>query len=102
MRCILGLVIAGVIATASWYESGDFTANGEVFNPDSNTCASNSYPFNTVLKVTNISNGRSTYCRVNDRNGGVRYGRAIDLSRKTFSDIAELDKGVIQVRIETK
>ena len=93
---------SSVEATASWYESGELTANGEAFNPDANTCASNSYKFGTILKVTNLANGRSVYCRVNDTGGFHKYGRAFDLSRKTFSDIADLDKGLIQVRIEAK
>ena len=45
------------------YYAGDFhgkkTSNGEYFNMNDYTCANKSLPFNTILKVTNLSNGLS-------------------------------------------
>ena len=53
------------------YYAGDFhgkkTSNGEYFNMNDYTCANKSLPFNTILKVTNLSNGLSVQVRVNDR-----------------------------------
>ena len=48
--------------------------------------------------MTNLSNGRSTRCRVTTR-GPYADGRVIDLSRGAFSQIADPSAGVIDVRI---
>lgn len=64
--------------TASWYEMGHTTANGERYDPDGLTCAHKTLPFNTWLRVT--YRGRTADCRVNDRGPFVR-GRHLDLSR---------------------
>ena len=89
---------------ASWYGGGEklnkHTANGEVFNPDFLTCASWDYSFNTKLKVTNISTGKSVIVRVNDRGPNKRLGRAIDLTKRAFSKIANTKEGLITVKIE--
>ena len=89
---------------ASWYGGGEklnkHTANGEVFTPEKMTCASWHYPFDTLLKVTNLSNGKSVVVRVNDRGPNKRLGRAIDLSREAFRKIANLNQGLIEVKIE--
>jgi rare lipoprotein A len=62
------------------------------------TCAHQSLPFGTVVTVTNLSNGRTTTCRVEDR-GPYQGGRIIDLSEATFSQLAPPGTGVIEVRI---
>jgi len=86
----------------SWY-GGDFhgkkTANGEVFNTNEHTAAHKTLPFNTVVKVTNLYNLKTTVVRINDR-GPFRKGRIIDLSRAAAADLDMLDSGVIPVRIE--
>ena len=71
---------------ASWYDAGP------------GTCAHRSAPIGTVITVTNLSNGRSTRCRVTTR-GPYADGRVIDLSRGAFSQIADPSAGVIDVRI---
>ncbi len=63
---------------ASWYQSGQTTANGERFNPDGMTCAHKTLPFGTKLRIT--FRGKSADCRVNDR-GPFTKGRQLDLSR---------------------
>ena len=62
------------------------------------TCAHPSLPLGTVVTVTNLSNGRTTTCRVEDR-GPYQGGRIIDLSEATFSQLAPPASGVIEVRI---
>jgi rare lipoprotein A len=60
-------------------------------------------PFDTLVKVTNISNGRSIIVRVNDRGPAKRLyqqGRIIDLTRKAFSEIADLGEGLVRVQLE--
>ena len=90
--------------TASFYGNGEklnkYTANGEVFDPAKLTCATYNYPFNTILKVTNLENGKVVYVKVNDKGPAKRLGRAIDLTREAFSRIASLKEGLIEVKIE--
>lgn len=91
-------------AICSWYGgelAGEFTANGERFNPKAMTCASWFHPFGTWLKVSH--NGRTVVCRVTDRGPRwdlVRKGRRIDLSRAAFARLANPDVGLIRVTIK--
>jgi rare lipoprotein A (peptidoglycan hydrolase) len=62
------------------------------------TCASLHIALGTAVNVTDLSNGRSTTCTVEDR-GPTIPGRIIDLSGQTFSQLAEQSTGVIEVRI---
>lgn len=69
---------------ASYYWTGARTANGERFNPDGLTAASHDYAVNTVINVTNPSNGRSCAVRVNDRGPygiALHMGARIDFAR---------------------
>ncbi|MCE1165777.1 MAG: septal ring lytic transglycosylase RlpA family protein [Bacteroidetes bacterium] len=86
--------------TASWYGPGFHgrkTANGERFNTNDYTAAHKSLPFNTLLRVTNLENGRYTIVRVNDR-GPYARGRIIDLSYAAKNEIGM--SGLARVRIE--
>jgi rare lipoprotein A len=87
---------------ASWY-GGDFhgkkTANGELFDTNQHTAAHNSLPFNTLVKVTNLYNQKTTIVRINDR-GPFKKGRIIDLSHAAAEELGMLDSGVVPVRVE--
>lgn len=90
---------------ASWYSQNDpgillTTANMEIFNDSQLTCAMWDMPFNTILKVTNLENGKSVVVRVNDRGPAKRLNRAIDLTKTAFSKIADLEKGLAEVSVE--
>ncbi|MCX8048349.1 MAG: septal ring lytic transglycosylase RlpA family protein [Methylohalobius sp.] len=66
---------------ASWYGKkfhGRPTASGERFNRNELTAAHASLPLGTLVKVTNLKNGRSIVVKVNDRLPCRR--RIIDLS----------------------
>lgn len=78
---------------------GRKTANGERFDQNAITCASNRHKFGTRLKVTNTANGKSVVCRVNDRGGFAKHGVSIDLSKGAFKKIAPLSDGKIKVTI---
>ena len=87
---------------ASFYAkraTGSRTANGERLHHDSMTCAHRSYPFGTMLKVTNVLNGRQVVVRVNDR-GPFRRGRIIDLSWGAAKAIGMISHGVVPVTVE--
>jgi rare lipoprotein A len=62
-------------------------------------CAHKSIAMGTIIKVTNIENGKSTSCKVGDR-GPYVDGRIIDLSPEAFSQLAPLSDGVINVKLE--
>jgi len=90
---------------ASWYSQDDpgillTTANMEKFDDSQLTCAVWDLPFNTILKVTNLENGKFILVRVNDRGPAKRLNRTIDLTKAAFSRIADLDKGLADVSVE--
>lgn len=86
---------------ASWYGPnfhGKPTANGGVFNQYAVTAAHRTLPLPSIVKVTNLENGRSLVVKVNDR-GPYAKGRIIDLSKRTATLLGSLDKGVTKVRV---
>jgi len=88
--------------TASWYGHkfhGRQTANGEVFNMYAMTAAHRTLPLPSVVRVTNLANGRSVVVRVNDR-GPYADNRIIDLSLTAAEKIGFRRKGLAEVRVE--
>jgi rare lipoprotein A len=80
-------------------------ANGRPFDPEKRTCASWFYDFGTVLSVQSLDTGRSTHVVVTDRGPNkrlVKKGRVIDLSKRAFEDICDLEKGLTRVIITVK
>ncbi|MDX9800888.1 MAG: septal ring lytic transglycosylase RlpA family protein [Spirochaetia bacterium] len=93
---------AGQSGYASWYGGkfhGRKTANGEVFDTYKYTAAHKTLPFDTVLKVINLDNGKSTIVRINDR-GPFIENRIIDLSFAAAREIGMIESGVARVSIE--
>jgi rare lipoprotein A len=80
------------------YFNGRRTANGESFSNGASTCAHRTLPFGTHVTIRNLSNGRTTSCRVNDR-GPYASGRVIDLSKAVFQRLGSLSAGVLNVQI---
>ena len=73
------------VGTASWYGGrslrGKYTASGERFNEKALTAAHPTLPFETRVRVINLTTGKSVIVRINDRNATYTQ-RVIDLSRK--------------------
>ncbi len=63
------------------------------------TAAHRRLPFGTIIRVTNLENGRSIQVRINDR-GPFHRGRILDLSYEAARRLGMLQTGVAQVRIE--
>jgi rare lipoprotein A len=87
---------------ASWYGpefNGKPTASGETFNMYAHTCAHRRYPFGTVLRITNVANGKAVECTVNDR-GPFVSGRDIDLSYASAKEIGLIGVGTGSVYLE--
>jgi len=88
--------------TASYYAEdfhGKRTSNGERFNMNALTCAHKSLPFGTILKVTNLANGKSCEVRVNDR-GPFVASREIDLSKAAAIKLEMIGSGTTKVKLE--
>ena len=87
---------------ASFYSkkfTGRKTANGESIHHDSLTCAHRTYPFGTLLKVTNPANGLHVIVRVTDRGPYIK-GRIIDLSVRAAKELGILSQGIAPVIVE--
>lgn len=86
---------------ASWYGPGFHgkqTANGETYDMHAMTAAHKTLPFDTVVEVRSLDNGRRTKVRINDRGPFVR-GRIIDLSRAAAEALGMIGPGVARVEI---
>lgn len=89
-------------ATASFYGAdfhGKRTSNNEKFDMYAYTCANKELPFDTILKVTNLANGKSVQVRVNDR-GPFVVGRTVDLSTQAAIDLGMTKAGLATVKLE--
>ena len=84
---------------ASYYKMGKVTANGERFNPNGLTAAHRSLRFGTLVKVTNLKNGRKVVVRINDR-GPFIGGRIIDLSLGAARRIGMISSGIARIKME--
>ena len=80
---------------ASWYGipyHGRPAADGEIYNMETLVAAHRVLPFNTWLRVTNLSNDKSVDVRVIDR-GPFVHNRIIDLSKAAARQIDLLGPG---------
>ena len=87
---------------ASYYSkraTGARTASGQRLHHDSLTCAHRNYPFGTILRVTNLSNGKQVDVEVTDR-GPYGRGRIIDLSYGAAKELGMLSHGVTTVEVQ--
>lgn len=87
---------------ASWYGPGFHgrrTANGEIYDQSALTAAHPTLPMPSIVRVTNLENGRSVKVRVNDR-GPFKNGRIIDLSRRAADLLGFRAKGTAKVMVE--
>lgn len=94
-----GYVETGI---ASWYGpqfDGNQTANGEIFDMNAISAAHKTLPLPSVVRVTNLDNGRSLRVRVNDR-GPFARGRIIDMSRRGAQLLGFERAGTASVRVE--
>lgn len=87
---------------ASWY-GDDFhnkrTANGETYDMRAVTAAHRTLPLPSIVRVTNLENGKSIIARVNDRGPYVK-NRIIDLSEKGAELLGYKNKGTARVKVE--
>jgi rare lipoprotein A (peptidoglycan hydrolase) len=98
-------------STASYYTvasckhegTSGVMANGRKLDDRQYTCASWDYAFGTVLRITNLGNGKTVYVKVSDRGPNMRLyrmGRIIDLSYAAMYRLDGIKQGVIEIKIE--
>lgn len=87
---------------ASWYGPnfhGKLTANGEVYDQNALTAAHKTLQIPSIVRVTNLENGRSLIVRVNDR-GPFSRGRIIDMSKRGAELLKFKNQGTAKVKVQ--
>jgi len=87
---------------ASWYGPGfhaQYTANGEKYDQNELTAAHRTLQLPSIVRVTNLENGKSVIVRVNDR-GPFKHGRIMDVSKRAAELLGFIGQGTARVRIE--
>ena len=91
------------IGIASWYGPGFHgkqTANGEIFDQNKVSAAHRTLPMPSIVRVTNLDNGKVLpKVRVNDR-GPFAGNRIIDLSKKAAQELGFVNTGIAKVKVE--
>jgi rare lipoprotein A len=88
--------------TASYYHDkfeGRKTANGEIFTQKGMTCAHNSLPLGTWVRVTNLRNRKTVVVRVTDRLH-PKNPRLVDLSKSAAKKLGYTGHGLTKVKVE--
>jgi rare lipoprotein A len=91
---------------ASYYGPGfhgEITASGRSFNQWSMVAAHRTLPLGTVVRVTNLQNGRQVVVRIVDRGPygrNRRKGTIIDLSTGAAQRLRSIKPGLVPVRVE--
>lgn len=96
------MVLETVTGIASYYADkyhGRLTSNGETYDMYGITAAHPTYPHNTIIRVTNLSNNKSTIIRINDRMP-QHPDRIIDLSYGTALELDMVEAGIVEVKLE--
>lgn len=87
---------------ASWYGvpfNGRRTSNGEIYDMHQFTAAHRTLPFGSMVRVTNLQNGKQTEVRINDR-GPFVANRIIDLSQSAAQALGMIGTGTARVKLE--
>ena len=91
---------------ASWYGPGfhgEETASGEIFDQREMVAAHRTLPLGSVVRVTNLENGRRVTLRVIDRGPygrNFRKGTIVDVSRGAARRLGFVKRGLVRVRLE--
>ena len=87
---------------ASFYSNkfhGRKTANGEIFSQDKFTAACNVLPLGTMIRVTNLKNGKTVVVKTNDRLH-AKTRRLVDLTRAAAKKLGFISRGLTRVKVE--
>jgi rare lipoprotein A len=89
-----------VFGRASFYHrkfEGRRTSSGEQYHSLVFSAAHNTFPFGTLLEVTNLANNRSCTVRVNDR-GPFAHDRILDVSQAAADSLGMRASGIADIR----
>ena len=92
------------VGMASWYGPGfhgKYTASGEIYNQNDLTAAHPTLPMPSLVRVTNLSNGKSLIVRINDR-GPIKSNRIIDKSKKAAQELGMPSTSEVRVQFLKK
>jgi rare lipoprotein A (peptidoglycan hydrolase) len=94
--------LEGVSSFYSKNLDGTKTSTGERFYNNKYTAACNLFKLNTIVRVTNLRNGKSVMVRINDRMhpNMLRMGRVIDLSQSAAKQLVFKSKGLVKVTVD--
>ena len=98
LMSVLGKEAIADTMQVSWYGpgfEGGYTANGEVFSRYDYTAAHPSWPFGTLVQLTNPNTGAEVTVRINDRSGG-----GLDISEQAAIDLDTYSNGISAVDVE--
>ena len=87
---------------ASWYGPpyhNRRSANGEIYNQNAMTAAHRTLPLNSMVRVTNVTTGRSAMVRITDR-GPFVGDRVVDLSLAAAKAVGVWQSGIAEVKLE--
>lgn len=90
------------VGEAAWYGGryvGRRTSSGERLDRIHATAAHRDLPLNSLVRVTNLDNGRSVIVRITDR-GPVSEDLLIDVSPKAADDLEMKQAGIVRVAVE--
>jgi rare lipoprotein A len=93
------------VGIATYYGGGSVgreTASGERLARHGLTAAHRTLPFGTIIRVTNLQNGRVAMVRINDRGPNVRRKapRILDVSRDAAAILGITKCGIAKIKIE--
>jgi len=94
-----------IVGVSSFYSknfNGKLTSTGERFYNNKYTAACNLYKLNTIVRVTNLINGKTILVRINDRMhpNMLRKGRVIDLSQSAAKQLIFKSNGLVKVTVD--
>ena len=89
---------------SSWYGpnfDGNLTANGEIFDQYAFSAAHRTLPLNSVVRVTNLENGKKITLRINDRGPFIdEHKRILDCSYGAAKKLGFLEQGTAKIKID--
>jgi rare lipoprotein A len=90
-----------LVGVASYYArrfNGRLMANGQRFDPGSDSIAHRTLPFGTRVRIVNMTNGRTVFGTVRDR-GPFTRGRLLDVSPRIAQDLGMMHAGIARVAV---
>ena len=94
--------LEGVSSFYSKNLNGTLTSTGERFYNNKFTAACNLFKLNTIVRVTNLKNGKTVLVRINDRMhpNMLKKGRVIDLSQSAAKQLVFRSNGLVKVQVD--